>query len=330
MSVDNKLLKCPACSNSVNMFDRYLKCPSCGKDYLIEDDIPLMCIPNNWDNSKYDVSEIVNQFYAKTPFPNYEDMEGINDLVKKSEMGYYAKFLNEQIPFNVNVLDVGCGTGQLANYLGLAKRNVVGTDMCFNSLHLAEAFRYKNKIYNTKFYQMNLFNPIFPENSFHLVICQGVLHHTSDPYLGFQSISKLVKRGGYIIIGLYNKYGRLITDARRVLFNITGDRFKSIDPRLKKTDRGKSKRESWFKDQYKHPHESKHTIGEVLTWFKQNDFEFVNAIPKVKPFSPFTINEKLFKYNPKGNTIDHFIVQLSSIINGYREGGLFIMIGKKK
>ena len=33
--------------------------------------------------------------------------------------------------------------------------------------------------------------------------------------------------------------------------------------------------------------------------------------------------------NPKGNFIDHYIVQLSSIINGYREGGLFIMIGKK-
>jgi hypothetical protein len=32
-------------------------------------------------------------------------MEEINDLVKKSEMGYYAKFLNDQIPFNVNVLD---------------------------------------------------------------------------------------------------------------------------------------------------------------------------------------------------------------------------------
>jgi len=62
--------------------------------------------------------------------------------------------------------------------------------------------------------------------------------------------------------------------------------------------------------------------------FFQTDWN--NTIPKVKPFSPFTINEKLFKYNPKGNTIDHFIVQLSSIINGYREGGLFIMIGKKK
>ena len=331
MEVINKLLICPACDNdNLNKLDYKLICINCDREYMIRDNIPLMFFQTDWNNAKYDVTKMVKQFYEKTPFPNYENMEGVNDLVKKSEKGYYAKFMNEQIPFNVNVLEVGCGTGQLTNYLGLASRNVFGTDMCLNSLKLAEVFRSKNNINNSSFYQMNLFNPIFKENNFHLVICQGVLHHTSDPYLGFQTISKLVIKGGYIIIGLYNKYGRLITDARRVLFNITGDRFKSIDPRLKKTDRGKSKRESWFKDQYKHPHESKHTIGEVLTWFKQNDFEFVNAIPKVKPFSPFTINEKLFKYNPKGNTIDHFIVQLSSIINGYREGGLFIMIGKKK
>ena len=113
------------------------------------------------------------------------------------------------------------------------------------------------------------------------------------------------------------------------MFRITGDKFKFIDPRLKRADRGKTKRESWFKDQYKHPHESKHTIQEVLKWFKKNDFEFVNAIPKVKLFSPITINEELFKQNPKGNMIEHLIVQLSSIIDGYREGGLFIMIGKK-
>ena len=122
----------------------------------------------------------------------------------------------------------------------------------------------------------------------------------------------------------------MITDVRRIIFKITGDNLKFIDPRLKKTDRGKSKRNSWFNDQYKHPHESKHTIGEVLKWFKKNDFEFVNAIPKVKPFSPITINEKLFRLNPKGNIVDHFITQLNSIIGGYREGGLFIMIGKKQ
>ena len=331
MKVHRNLLICPFCNNK-NLKERndILICSSCDKKYSIRENIPLMYLPNNWQNSKYDVTEIVNQFYENTPFPNYEDVEGINDLVKKSEMGYYAKFLNEQIPFNVNVLEVGCGTGQLANYLGLASRNVFGTDMCYNSLILAEKFRSTNNISNTKFYQMNLFNPIFQENSFHLVICQGVLHHTSDPFLGFQSISKLVKRGGYIIIGLYNKYGRLITNSRRLLFSITEDKFKYIDPRLRSSDRGKSKREAWFKDQYKHPHESKHTIGEVLKWFKLSNIKFVNAIPKLKPFSPVTVNEKLFKDNPKGNIFDHFIVQLSSILDGYREGGLFIMIGKKQ
>jgi 2-polyprenyl-3-methyl-5-hydroxy-6-metoxy-1,4-benzoquinol methylase len=323
-------LICPSCKNDVTLSEDYVQCIDCNNNYSITDGIAQLFMPTNWKESKKDVTDIVHQFYEDTPFPNYEDMEGINDLVTKSEMGYYAKFINEQTPFNVNVLEVGCGTGQLANYLGLAKRNVVGTDMCLNSLRLAEAFRHKHNISNTKFYQMNLFNPIFVENSFHLVICQGVLHHTSDPYLGFQTISKLVKKGGYIIIGLYNKYGRLITDARRFFFRITGDSLKFIDPRLKKTDRGILKRESWFNDQYKHPHESKHTIDEVLNWFDSNDFEFINSIPKSKPFMPFTINEKLFNPIPKGNYLDHLIVQLNSIIDGYKEGGLFIMIGKKR
>ncbi len=141
IEIHRNLLICPACNNdSLNELDNILKCVNCNREYVIRDNIPLMFLPNDWDNSKYDASEIVKFFYENTPFPNYEDMEEINDLVKKSEMGYYAEFLNEQIPFNVNVLEVGCGTGQLANYLGLASRNVFGTDMCLNSLQLAENF----------------------------------------------------------------------------------------------------------------------------------------------------------------------------------------------
>ena len=46
---------------------------------------------------------MVKQFYEKTPFPNYENMEGVNDLVKKSEKGYYAKFMNEQILYKQQI-----------------------------------------------------------------------------------------------------------------------------------------------------------------------------------------------------------------------------------
>ena len=91
MSLD---LICPVCNHDVKMFDDYIKCLNCNKIYSITDGIPQMFIPTGQINSKKDVTEIVKQFYEDTPFPNYEDMEEINDLIIKSEMGYYAKFLN--------------------------------------------------------------------------------------------------------------------------------------------------------------------------------------------------------------------------------------------
>tara|TARA_B100000579_G_scaffold131039_1_gene105745 strand:+ start:660 stop:1652 length:993 start_codon:yes stop_codon:yes gene_type:complete len=322
------IIICPSCKNSI-IISNPIKCNSCSAKFSIENNIPLMYFENNWGDKKKDVTVDVKNFYEETPFPDYENIDSISSLVNKSEKGFYAKFLNEQIPFSARVIEVGCGTGQLTNFLSIASRKVVGVDLCFNSLRLAENFRKNNNLENASFYQMNLFNPIFKEKSFDLVICQGVLHHTSDPYLGYKSIEKLVKPGGYIIIGLYNFYGRLITDFRRMIFNITGNRFKQLDPRLKKIDRGSKKRNSWFNDQYKHPHESKHTISEVLKWFDKHDYTFINAIPKIKPFSPITYEEKLFRKNERGYFYHHILSQLGTIIPGYKEGGLFIMIGRK-
>ena len=38
---------------------------------------------------------------------------------------------------------------------------------------------------------------------FDVVLCNGVLHHTSDPYGGYRGIARLVKPGGLIVVGLY-------------------------------------------------------------------------------------------------------------------------------
>ena len=319
---------CPNCNSSLKLND--LKCIKCKIEFLKKFNIPLLFIDHNFSEEKGDVINDVKKFYEKTPFPDYEKIESILDLINKAEKSFYVKFLNDEIPFNAKVLEVGCGTGQLSNYLSTSGRLVFGTDMCINSLRLAENFRQNNNLPNTKFIQMNLFKPVFKPRTFDLVICQGVLHHTSDPYQGFLAIQKLVKPGGYIIIGLYNFFGRLITDVRRMIFNLTKDSFKFLDPRLSEKDRGKLKRESWFNDQYKHPHESKHTVSEVLEWFDINDYKFINAIPKIKPFDYFTSNEKLFKQIDRGNSMHHIISQLKTIITGYKEGGLFIMIGRKK
>ena len=65
-------------------------------------------------------------------------------------------------------------------FLGKAK-----SEMAFvrEATRVAEAngFRRQNLLHTVHFAQMNLFKPVFQESSFDLVICNGVLHHTSDP-----------------------------------------------------------------------------------------------------------------------------------------------------
>ena len=306
-----------------------LECNECDRRFAIENGIPLLFWPNEWD-SKTDATGIVNSFYEESPFPNYEEVDSEFSFREKAEKGVFPRLLNQQIPHGARVLEVGCGTGQLANYLGMKwGRTVFGADMCLNSLKLGQEFRQRNEIANTALVQMNLFRPAFKSENFDLVLCNGVLHHTSDPFMGFQSISRLVKRGGFIIIGLYNTFGRLPTDIRRIVFKLSGNRFRAIDSRLRDKSVGDTRKYTWFQDQYKHPHESKHTIGEVTKWFEQTGFEFVNGIPKVTPFNSFDPDEPLFASNAKGSWLDHLIVQAGMLLGGGKEGGFFVIIGRK-
>ena len=178
--------------------------------------------------------------------------------------------------------------------------------------------------------QMNLFRPAFRDGQFDVVLCNGVLHHTSDPYGGFRSVARLVKPGGHVIVGLYNRYGRLALDARRMFFRMSGGKFRGLDPYLRRTRMSDAKRDAWFADQYEHPHESKHTMGEVLGWFESSGFEFVNGIPKLNVWDRFDGREPLFATAGRGTRLERALSQGRMIFTGSREGGFYIMIGRRK
>ena len=183
------LLRCPACGAGLAAHGDELKCRSAAHTFPIEGGIAQMFLPNDWEPGRADVTEAVRAFYEKTPFPDYDEFDSVAALVQKSRAGRFARLLDEQIPLDARVLEVGCGTGQLGNFLGVARRTIFGTDVCLNSLALAEDFRRKNGLARVGFYQMNLFRPIFEPETFDLVISNGVLHHTSDPAGGFRSIA---------------------------------------------------------------------------------------------------------------------------------------------
>ncbi len=323
------LLYCPFCRTRLSL-DPGLQCGGCGRGFEVEDGVPLLFAPNDPGQFDRDVTDLVRQFYEETPFPNYEETDDAGALLDKARRGVFAKLLDEQLPFGIRILECGCGTGQLSNFLGIARRAVFGTDVCLNSLRLANGFRKRNDLSNVHFVQMNLFRPVFGAGTFDVVVSNGVLHSTTDPYVGFQTLSGLVKPGGYLIIGLYHRYGRLATDLRRVIFRWTGGRMLFLDPRLRREGLGKERRAAWYADQYLHPHELKYTIGEILRWLEPNGLRLVKSIPKTRFQSRFTPDERLFEPEPAGRPLERALIEMGQTFTGDREGGFFTVIAQRE
>jgi len=228
---------------------------------------------------------------------------------------------------NATLLEIGCGTGQLANYLAATTMTqIYAADMTLPSLRLGQRFAAKYKIPGITFLQMNLFRPCIRAESMDFVISNGVLHHTADTRQAFIRISQLVKRGGFVIVGLYSKVGRLRTDALRHLYGFFGERILVLDPRLQE-DISPEQRRGWINDQYRHPTEHKHTLSNVLKWFDEGGFEFISSIPKIG--GHMSAKERLFEPHTRGTAADRLLAEAGLMFTRAYEGGLFIVIGRR-
>ena len=291
------------------------------------------------------LSEKVKDFYNLNPFPDFDinKYSTLDDL--KEQAGWFFRLLDFYIPGHAKIIDTGCGTGQLTCLLAAQTREVLGIDFSENSLKKAELLKQKLNLSHVRFQKNDLFKLGLPEESFDYTFCCGVLHHTPDPYLGFKNLVKITKNGGFIIIGLYNRYGRLFLRIRRLLLrHFSKNNLKRANDLIKKqvgkTEVDQLKINSWLLDQYLHPYESVCTIAEALWWFSATGVTYVNSFPSIELFknnmydnyirfqpNPFTkSNEKRWQTN----RFALFLKQLQWIITLRDAGGYFIIIGQKQ
>jgi carbamoyltransferase len=309
--------------------DEQIVCTKSGQTFEMAGGIPQMFWPHEAMGASPDVAVLAGAFNEDAPIPNYSDCESVRSLIEKSRRSHYARSLDESIPYNSDVLEVGCGTGHLTNFLGISCRRVTGTDMCLNSLRLAENFRREHGLNRVRFVQMNLFKPCFKPEQFDVVLCNGALNHTADPWGGFQSIQRLVRPGGYIVVGLYCRYGRLMTGVRRSISRLTGGRGPWLDASSHAQFMTRKKHHARRNEHYRQPHESRQTIGEVLDWFDRCGLEFVRGIPSVTVGDNGSACRNLFEPADRGTSFDHFVVQSRQVVTGSREGGVLIMVGQR-
>ena len=276
-----------------------------------------------------DKTKKVTDFYKITPFPNYKTNDDRRTILEKGNRNTLAQQFKKYIGNNKTVLEVGCGTGQLSIYFALESNNkIISLDPTLTSLNLAKDFAKKNHISNISFLNVDIFDDVLSDECFDFIWCNGVLHHTKDPYLAFKTFIKSLKKNGYVLIGLYNKFGRARTIIRKYLSKIFGLKIiKFLDPTLRKLKLDEDEKNAWIRDQYLHPIESLHTIDEVLKWFRKNNIEFISSIPS----GDFDYDyNNIFEKKLEGTYYSRIINQISMLFNQLgSDGGLFILIGKK-
>lgn len=285
-------------------------------------------IPTLYQPSPEDPAEItqkVRSFYEKNPFPSYEGVEEYGELVSKGYRNPFTKSMLSAVGYNKTVLECGCGTGQLTQFLQLNNNHTLGIDLSLGSLALALDHKRQNQLPRSSFAQMNIFDLAIKDASFDVVIAHGVLHHTADARRAFAHFVRKVKPGGLVIVGLYNKFARIPTWIRAKLIKIFGP---NIDYVVRTQIRDQKKAQIWIADQYYNPHETWHSIDEVIGWFRENDLEYLNCYPGILG----TDGENAAKLDARtdpGTRYQRVVTQLGWLWTISREGALFDVIGRR-
>lgn len=278
-----------------------------------------------------DTTKNVVDFYNIKPFPNYRREDNKASILNKGNKNYLAKKFKKFAGFNKKILEVGCGTGQLSIFFSIGTNNeIVAFDPTLEALKLASNFTKDNNIQNVKFINADIFDDVLTDNYFDFVWTNGVLHHTKNPKKAFEISVKSLKNQGYVLVGLYNKIGRLRTKIRKFLYKIFGRKIVLLlDPVLRNIKSNEPDQiDAWIRDQYEHPVESIHSIDEVLSWFDENNIEFISSIPNCS--TDAEINRDLFLPQSKGNIFSRWLNQFLMLFSYLGDdGGLFFLIGKK-
>lgn len=263
-----------------------------------------------------EIQRQVVAMYEAHPFPSYTDKfrKASEEMFLKMRLLGIAKSEYR----NKKILDCGCGTGEFTCWYAARGNHVTAVDLSGPSIEHAKAYAASYDLSDRiEFIQQSVLELDFSDDSFDIVYSYGVLHHTPDPYRGFQNMVRICKPGGIVIVSVYSLYSRFIHRMKQRLINhIAGDdverrlkwgkRFFPLTARKLKL-RAHDDSDAILYDQFSIPHESLHTVGEILGWFDREGLEYLGA------FGPLRIRDYLYaaclpEYERLERTFDGYVL----------------------
>tara|TARA_Y100000590_G_scaffold266073_1_gene298866 strand:+ start:1148 stop:1939 length:792 start_codon:yes stop_codon:yes gene_type:complete len=153
-------------------------------------------------NNKFKIDNFFDKYSSEYSIENYN--KNINKVMLirlKTIIEFVEKNFNDK---NIRILDLGCGSGEIA--LELAKLGYKG-DALDNSKGMLEICKKKISDYGWNFYLNEAQNTHLENNKYDLIIASGLIEYYPEDNILLEEISRLLKKNGHLIINVTNKYG---------------------------------------------------------------------------------------------------------------------------
>lgn len=272
------------------------------------------------------IGQTVLEFYKALPF-NYRQSvaDHAREIRARDAIAAYPVLPPLLGDPAARVLEIGCGTGWLTN--GIAYHYacpVLGLDFNPVAVERASAVAAELEV-GSQFQVADLFT-WEPDAPYPLVISLGVLHHTTDCAGAVRRLGgEFVSPGGHLLVGLYHEPGRRpFLDHFRAMKAAGAsedemqDRFRELDSRITED----THLQSWFRDQVLHPHETQHTLREMVAVIEACGMTLAST--SINRFQPFESVDELY-----GQEQDYARIATERLAADEYFPGFFVFLARK-
>ena len=187
MEAFRELLACPACGGALSAD---WSCRGCGARYQAHGGIPNLRLASDAR------ADVVRSFYECAPFPGYPPRDSLTWLRARAERSAFARLLDQAIPGDARILDIGCGDGFHLDVLreyGLPGWRLEGIDPSERAVEAAG--KRGLKVRRGLVQEIDL-----SPDPYDLALMIATIEHVDDPPAVLTAVGRLLKPGGRVVV----------------------------------------------------------------------------------------------------------------------------------
>ena len=320
LDLGNLSLEVDTTGEDNHIIEGRLLCIECGQSYNITDGIPHLLPTEQLQIENKNLTKLQSQTIDRFGFewryfmdwgwlldyPDVPDaqLKYFGGLEQHTASAFWSKtlFTRDDLQDGHLVLDAGCGNGRFTNQAAQAGVEVIGIDLGWGTF---SAFEHTRHLPNVHIVRGDLFRLPFLDQTFDRIFSIGVLQHTGNAELVFDSLARVLRNGGLILAHVYGRglwiyevidaMVRIVTTRLPIKFQFIFSQWIAALTRWLQRDHKRLYAKIFqyvnllptdihMFDWWAAPIATHHTQEEVQAWFAKNHLEILQTNP--------TLNDK--------------------------------------